>query len=82
VLEYWRHFPRNERFRQGQCLVKYRSDVLIIPKHIHYISGSQSDFSESQEIRDQFPGDPWLHFCNGYFEVKLRIILIKGIMFC
>jgi hypothetical protein len=20
-------------------------------------------------FREQFPGDPWLHFCNGYFEV-------------
>jgi len=19
--------------------------------------------------RDQFPGDPWIHFCNGCFEV-------------
>jgi hypothetical protein len=23
----------------------------------------------SQGICDQFPGDPWIHFCNGYFEV-------------
>lgn len=22
----------------------------------------------SQRIRDQFSVDPWLHFCNGYFE--------------
>jgi len=27
--------------------------------------------SESQGIRNQFPGDPWIHFCNGYFEVHL-----------
>jgi hypothetical protein len=20
-------------------------------------------------ICDQFPGDPWIHFCNGYFKV-------------
>jgi hypothetical protein len=29
----------------------------------------------SQAIRDQFSGDPWIHFCNGYFEVYL---LVKG----
>jgi len=25
----------------------------------------------SQGIRDQFPGDPWIHFCTHYFEVYL-----------
>jgi hypothetical protein len=33
-------------------------------------------------IRDQFPGDPRVHFCNGYFEVylffnKKNIFLLK-----
>ena len=23
---------------------------------------------ESQGIRDQFAGDPWINFCNGYYE--------------
>ena len=28
--------------------------------------------SSSQSVtRDQFPGYPWIHFCNGYFEVFL-----------
>jgi len=34
-------------------------------------SGSQSVVWGSQEIHDQFPGDPWIHFCNGYFDVYL-----------
>jgi len=25
----------------------------------------------SHGIRDQFPGDPQIHFCNGYFKVHL-----------
>jgi hypothetical protein len=35
---------------------------------------------ESKEIRDQFPCDPPVHFCNGYFEAdffqlkKLRFV--------
>jgi hypothetical protein len=36
--------------------------------------------SASQGIRDQFPGAPWIYFCNGYFEVNL-FFLIKGIMY-
>jgi len=24
---------------------------------------------EFQAIRDQFLGDPWIHFCNGFSEV-------------
>jgi len=34
-------------------------------------SGSQSVLHGSQAIRDQLPGDPWIHFCNGYLEVYL-----------
>jgi len=33
------------------------------------ISGSQSVLRGSQGIRCQFPGDPWVHFCYGYFEI-------------
>jgi len=37
----------------------------------------------SQEICDQFPEDPWTHFCIGYFEVclffKLKNVLLKVI---
>jgi hypothetical protein len=28
-----------------------------------------SVYSVDREIRDQLPGDPWIHFRNGYFEV-------------
>ena len=27
--------------------------------------------SSADPIRDQLPGDPWIYFCNGYFEVCL-----------
>jgi hypothetical protein len=30
-----------------------------------------------QGIREQFAGDPWLHFCNGYFEVYIFFKLNK-----
>jgi len=32
-------------------------------------SGSKSVFRGTQGGRDQFPVDPWIRFCNGYFEV-------------
>jgi len=49
--------------------------------------GSQSVLRGSQEIRDQFPGDPWIDFRNGYFEVYLFFnwrssILLKIIEEC
>jgi hypothetical protein len=34
-------------------------------------SGSQSVLHGSQGTRDTFPGDPWMHFCNGFSEVYL-----------
>jgi hypothetical protein len=34
-------------------------------------SGSQSVLRGRQGTRDQFPGDPWIHFCNGCFEFHL-----------
>ena len=46
------------------------SSVYSLDKLV-YISGSQSVVHGSQGIRDQFPGDPWIQLCNGYFEVDL-----------
>jgi hypothetical protein len=43
-----------------------------------YACRSQSVLRRSQGMRDQFPGDPWIHFCNGCFDVYL--FLIKGLM--
>ena len=34
-------------------------------------SGSQTVLRGFQGIRDQFQGDPWIHFCNDYFEIYL-----------
>ena len=31
-------------------------------------------------IRYELPGDPWIHFCNGCFEVYW-LFLIKGMTF-
>jgi hypothetical protein len=36
---------------------------------LYYAFGSQSVFRGFQGIRDRFPGDPWIHLCNGYLEV-------------
>jgi hypothetical protein len=46
-----------------------------------YRIGSQSVFHGSEEIRDPFLGDPWIHFCNGYVEAYL-IFKVTGIVFC
>jgi len=59
--------------------------LLAVESNYHFdkilwASGSQSVLRRSQEIRDLFPEDPWIHVCNGYFEVYL--LLIKIIMFC
>jgi hypothetical protein len=35
-----------------------------------YHSGSQSVLFGFQGIREQFPRDQWIRFCNGYFEVS------------
>ena len=43
-------------------------------------SGSKRVLRESQRIHEQFPGDPWIRFCNGYF--KTNLFLMKGIMLC
>jgi hypothetical protein len=32
-------------------------------------SNFQNVIRGSQVIRDQLPRDPWIFFCNGYFEV-------------
>jgi len=36
---------------------------------ILHSSGSQSVPCRSRGIHDQFPRDPWIHFCNGNIEV-------------
>ena len=33
-----------------------------------YRSGSQSVFRGTRGIREQFPGDPWIHLCIGYYN--------------
>jgi hypothetical protein len=38
---------------------------------IHLTGGSRSVLRGSQGICDQFPGEPWIHLCNGYSEVYL-----------
>jgi hypothetical protein len=38
-------------------------------------TGSQNVTGGSQVIRNHFPGDPWIYFCNGYFKVYLHLTL-------
>jgi len=44
------------------------SYLLKKPAEILWTSGSQSTLRESRGIRDQFPGDLLIHFCNVYLE--------------
>jgi len=37
-------------------------------------SGSQSVFRGSQAIREQLPGDPWIHISNNYLEVYFLLL--------
>jgi hypothetical protein len=44
----------------------------ISTRDIHlYASVSQTVPRGSQGIREQYPGDTWMHFSNGYFELYL-----------
>jgi len=47
-----------------------------------YSTGSQSVLRGCKESRDQFPGYPWIHFCDGCFEFTpyftKRITFIKN----
>jgi hypothetical protein len=62
---------------QKLSLLGLRKNTLCIPTRseiwgsILEGSGSQIVLCEIPAIRDQFPGDAWIHFCNGYFEVYL-----------
>jgi len=53
---------------QGNCLLL---KVIVSLIKILWASGSQSVLRRSQEIRDRFPEDPWLHVGSGYFEIYL-----------
>jgi hypothetical protein len=36
-------------------------------------------YAQSQGIRDQFPGDQWIHFCNSYIEEYKFLIPRSGV---
>jgi hypothetical protein len=55
----------------ARCLIKRRHNFTF------YASGSQSVL---RGIRHHFPGNPWIHLCNG--SLKFTYFLITGIMFC
>jgi len=44
---------------------------------IIFTSSLQNVLHESQRIRDQFPGDSWIHICN--IVLKFWYFLMKGI---
>jgi len=45
----------------GDLGLSGRSVVKWVLKKVHWLQG----------IRDKFPGDPCIHYCNGYFAVYL-----------
>ena len=53
---------------------------VIVWNSCHGSSGSQILLRGSQGIRDQFPGDPRLHFCNDYCEVYLFFNLRNNVL--
>jgi len=64
-------------FQLLQELIKYRK-VGLKPDAASYhfytdlqTNGSQSVLCGSHGIRDQFPGEPWIHFRTGYFQICL-----------
>jgi len=44
--------------------------VIFLKIEISFIAMEQR-FSRFQRIREEFPGDLWMHSSNGYFEVYL-----------
>ena len=47
------------------------------PEHVWALQSSCSKrVLRGSVIREQCTWDPWIHFCNGYFEVNLFFILI------
>ena len=52
----------------AQAMKQYRTAAATSNFNIR---GYQCVPCESKMIRDQFPGDPWIHFCNNYCEVHL-----------
>ena len=44
---------------------------VLIFKETPEDSGSQMVPRGSQGIQDKFPKDPWIYFCNAYFEIYL-----------
>ena len=49
----------------ARCLIKRRHNFTVCT------SGSQSVIRGTQRISDHFPGNPWIHLCNGYFEFEV-----------
>ena len=46
-----------------------RDSATVVRRKKVQFSVSQSKLRESQGLSDQFPNDPWIHPCNGCFEV-------------
>jgi hypothetical protein len=45
-----------------------------------YDSGCQSVFRGIKRTYDQFPGDPWILFCNVCFDVYLFFNYVKNVL--
>ena len=65
---YFNSTPGSIFFNQGFMNRLFPSHRDSLCMCIVWSSDSQSVLRGSQRIRDQFPEDPWLHFCNGYLK--------------
>jgi len=63
VEEYFKGNAGLSHDRSAPCSQKRH--VAWFQLHEVKISGSRTVPRGSQGIRDQFPRDPWTHFCNG-----------------
>jgi len=53
----------------GATSIQFRLELVLEVKpsqiSVYQFSGSRSVLRGSKRIRDQIPGYPWIHFCNG-----------------
>ena len=54
--------------------MKLTSELYLLPTLKYHISGSKIVF------RDQFQGNPWIHFCNSYFVYVFFLFMNKVLL--
>jgi hypothetical protein len=67
-------FPRYREFKHLTSELHFLSCKPRTARHFVWSANAvvpQSVLRGSQEIRNELPGNPWINFCNGYFEMSL-----------